>query len=112
MTPTAGKATLSIQPVSGHTLCASSSAPGTICPATSSRPQAARADGPNLRFRPISPERRQAVAGNYNWLAIALVGVLVAIACWSLIYGLIWLFTGREARVRARVKRFVTEESE
>jgi tight adherence protein B len=43
---------------------------------------------------------------------IALVGVLVGISCWSLLYGLLWLLRGREARVRARIKQFVTEEHE
>jgi len=43
---------------------------------------------------------------------LVVVGVLVAAALWSLLYGLIWLFGGREARVRARVKRFVTQETE
>jgi tight adherence protein B len=39
-----------------------------------------------------------------------LVGVLVAVAAWSLLYGLLWYFGGGEARVRARIKQFVTEE--
>src|SRR5215813_7840644 len=43
---------------------------------------------------------------------IALVGVLVGVSCWSLLYGLIWLFRGREARVRARIKQFVTEDNQ
>jgi tight adherence protein B len=41
---------------------------------------------------------------------LLLVGVLVAVAAWSLLYGLIWYFRGGEARVRARIKKFVTEE--
>ena len=48
---------------------------------------------------------------NNNWLMIAVVGVLVAVSCWSLLYGFIWLFRGREARVRARIKQFVTDEN-
>ncbi|MEO8286204.1 MAG: type II secretion system F family protein [Chloroflexota bacterium] len=47
-----------------------------------------------------------------NWMLFVLVGVLVAIACWSLLYGLIWLFRSSDARVRARVKRFVVQEGE
>jgi tight adherence protein B len=43
---------------------------------------------------------------------IILVGVLVGISCWCLLYGMIWLFRGREARVRARIKEFVVEEGE
>jgi len=43
---------------------------------------------------------------------IALVGVLVGVSCWSLLYGLLWLFRGREARVRARIKQFVIEEND
>ncbi len=50
--------------------------------------------------------------GNYDWIMLALVGVLVAVSCWSLLYGLLWLFRGREARVRARIKQFVTEEND
>jgi tight adherence protein B len=42
---------------------------------------------------------------------LLLVGVLVGFACWCLLYGLIWLFRIRDAKVRARIKRFVTEES-
>jgi tight adherence protein B len=41
---------------------------------------------------------------------LVLVGVLVAVAAWSLLYGLLWYFGGGEARVRARIKQFVTEE--
>jgi len=41
---------------------------------------------------------------------LVLVGVLVTVAAWSLLYGLIWYFRGGEARVRARIKKFVTEE--
>jgi tight adherence protein B len=52
------------------------------------------------------------VVGSYNWLMLVLAGLLVGVACSSLLYGSIWLFRGREARVRARVKRFVTEEGE
>jgi tight adherence protein B len=50
------------------------------------------------------------VAGSYSWPMLVLVGVLVAVAAWSLLYGLIWYFRGGEARVRARIKKFVTEE--
>lgn len=49
---------------------------------------------------------------NSNWIMLALVGVLVAVSCWSLLFGLLWLFRGHEARVRARIKQFVTEESD
>ena len=42
---------------------------------------------------------------------IGAVGVLVAFACWSVLYGLVWLFSGREAKVSARIKRFVTQET-
>ncbi len=52
------------------------------------------------------------VGSQYDWIMLALVGVLVAISCWSLLFGLLWLFRGREARVRARIKQFVTEETE
>jgi tight adherence protein B len=39
------------------------------------------------------------------------VGILVAFAAWSLLYGLFWLVAGREAKVSARIKRFVTQET-
>ena len=52
------------------------------------------------------------MSDRYDWLMIALVGLLVGISCWCLLYGLIWLFRGREARVRARLKQFVSEEGE
>jgi len=51
------------------------------------------------------------VAGNYSWPILLLVGLLVAVAAWSLLYGLIWYFRGGDARVRARIKQFVTEEN-
>ena len=50
------------------------------------------------------------MAGSYSWPLLVLVGVLVAVAAWSLLYGLLWYFGGGEARVRARIKQFVTEE--
>ena len=50
------------------------------------------------------------MAGSYSWPMLVLVGVLVAVAAWSLLYGLLWYFGGGEARVRARIKKFVTEE--
>jgi tight adherence protein B len=46
-----------------------------------------------------------------NLVLIGAVGILVAFACWSLLYGLFWLVAGREAKVSARIKRFVTEET-
>jgi tight adherence protein B len=46
-----------------------------------------------------------------NFLLIGVVGILVAFASWSLLYGLFWLFAGREAKISARIKRFVTEET-
>lgn len=56
------------------------------------------------------------MAGNLSfsttWLMYLLVGLLVAVSCWSLLYGLLWLFRGKEARVRARVKSYVSAESE
>ena len=52
------------------------------------------------------------MAGSYSWPILLVVGALVTFACWSLLYGLIWLFRGRDARVRARIKRFVTEEND
>lgn len=50
------------------------------------------------------------MADSYSWPMLVLVGVLVTVAAWSLLYGLIWYFRGGEARVRARIKKFVTEE--
>ncbi len=50
------------------------------------------------------------MAGSYSWPMLLLVGVLVVVAAWSLLYGLLWYFGGGEARVRARIKQFVTEE--
>lgn len=47
---------------------------------------------------------------SYSWPMLVLVGVLVTVAAWSLLYGLLWYFGGGEARVRARIKKFVTEE--
>ena len=52
------------------------------------------------------------MAGSYSWPMLVLVGVLVAVAAWSLLYGLLWYFGGGEARVRARIKKFVTEEDD
>jgi tight adherence protein B len=49
--------------------------------------------------------------GGLNLFLIGAVGILVAFASWSLLYGLFWLFGGREAKVSARIKRFVTEET-
>lgn len=46
-----------------------------------------------------------------NLVLVGAVGILVAFACWSVLYGLFWLFGGREAKVNARIKRFVTEET-
>jgi tight adherence protein B len=49
--------------------------------------------------------------GGMNLILIGGVGILVAFASFSLLYGLFWLFGGREAKVSARIKRFVTEET-
>lgn len=49
--------------------------------------------------------------GGINLVLIGAVGILVAFASWSVLYGLFWLFAGREAKVSARIKRFVTEET-
>ncbi len=49
------------------------------------------------------------MADSYSWPALLLVGVLVAFSCWSLLYGLSWLLRTRDAKVRARIKSFVTE---
>ena len=46
-----------------------------------------------------------------NLLMIAGVGLLTAVGCWALLYGLLTLWGGREARVRARIKDFVIQES-
>jgi tight adherence protein B len=45
-----------------------------------------------------------------NLLMIALAGLLVGLASWGILYGLLTLFGGRDARVRARIKHFVTQE--
>lgn len=45
-----------------------------------------------------------------NLVLMVGVGVLTAVGCWALLYGLLTLWGGREARVRARVKDFVIQE--
>ena len=41
---------------------------------------------------------------------IAVAGILTAIACWLLMFGLLYLVRGERARVKNRVKHFVTDE--
>lgn len=45
-------------------------------------------------------------------LSMAAVGLLVAVAIWATFYGLLVTFGGAQARVRVRVKQFVTNEGE
>lgn len=45
-------------------------------------------------------------------IAIAAAGVLTATACWLLVYGLITLLAGPEARVRSRIREYVTAEAQ
>lgn len=40
------------------------------------------------------------------------IGALVAVAVWGILFGLITLLGGHQARVRARIKRYVTEEDQ
>lgn len=49
-----------------------------------------------------------------NWIAyisLAVVGLLTAVAVGGVLYGLVLYFAGPQARVRARVKRFVSNPS-
>src|SRR5215210_4581382 len=41
-------------------------------------------------------------------LSVLLVGILTAVAFWTVIYGVLLMVRGHDARVRSRVKRFVT----
>src|SRR4051812_22629449 len=45
-----------------------------------------------------------------NILSMAAVGLLVAVAVWCVLYGLLVAFGGTRARVRSRVKQFVTDQ--
>jgi hypothetical protein len=47
-----------------------------------------------------------------NLLMVIGAGILTAVGCWALLYGLLTLWGGREARVRARVKDFVVQDSQ
>lgn len=47
-----------------------------------------------------------------NVMLLIAVGLLTAIGCWMLLYGLLTLWGGREARIRARVKEFVIQEGQ
>lgn len=47
-----------------------------------------------------------------NLLMVGLTGILAGVACWGILYGLITLIGGSEARVRARIKHFVTQEDQ
>ena len=45
-------------------------------------------------------------------LSIAAVGVLTGLAVWGLLYGLLLVYGGTQARIRSRVKQFVAREGQ
>lgn len=49
-------------------------------------------------------------SNNDTVLSIAAVGILVGLAVWGLLYGGLLVFAGPQARIRARVKQFVSQE--
>jgi tight adherence protein B len=51
------------------------------------------------------------MASASDLIIITSVGLLTALACWTLIYGVLVLVTGPEARVQSRVRQFVTNEA-
>ena len=45
-------------------------------------------------------------------LMVGLAGILVGLACWGILNGLVILIGGREARTSARIKQFVTQQGQ